>query len=282
MRRSMEELTSVMVKFQSLGSSEIDDPKEFGILLPRLLHVSPPSRVGLGSRLFSHGFDLKSRRIPFISLLVLLCCWLLTVLSLLVNNKSHGDVPGNVLLTIEGVEANNVIIETIHLSLIQFTDAKTVSSARNALDGISILSFATQAYSDESRDHTISYPSLLATQAPGMPVASNVCQNPQSAPLYPRTDYAASVAIQAQPSAGQIPAWDPSPQARPPYGSVLGTVPGQAYQSSVVPAYMNAVPPAGSSPHSQPGASSMGMSPPEANVRPGGAPPPGQPPYFGQ
>ncbi|KAK8670944.1 hypothetical protein V6N13_037556 [Hibiscus sabdariffa] len=262
-----------MVKFQSLGSSEIDDPKEFGILLPRLLHVSPPSRVGLGSRLFSHVFS------------------------------AFGFV--HKIATFEKAVGFQ--------SLIQFTDAKTVSSARNALDGISILrchdrkvakesleghciydggycklhlSYSSHidlnAYSDESRDHTISYPSLLATQAPGMPVASNVCQNPQSAPLYPRTDYAASVAIQAQPSAGQIPAWDPSPQARPPYGSVLGTVPGQAYQSSVVPAYMNAVPPAGSSPHSQPGASSMGMSPPEANVRPGGAPPPGQPPYFGQ
>ncbi|XP_057948009.1 polypyrimidine tract-binding protein homolog 1 isoform X1 [Malania oleifera] len=78
----------------------------------------------------------------------------------IVNNKSPGDVPGNVLLvTIEGVEAGDVSIDTIHLvfsafgfvhkiatfekaagfqALIQFSDAATASSARNALDGRSI------------------------------------------------------------------------------------------------------------------------------------------------
>ncbi|KAK4833209.1 hypothetical protein QYF36_000715 [Acer negundo] len=78
----------------------------------------------------------------------------------IVNNKSPGDVPGNVLLvTIEGVEAGDVSIDVIHLvfsafgfvhkiatfekaagfqALIQFTDADTASSARNALDGRSI------------------------------------------------------------------------------------------------------------------------------------------------
>ncbi|XP_027359582.1 polypyrimidine tract-binding protein homolog 1-like isoform X2 [Abrus precatorius] len=78
----------------------------------------------------------------------------------IVNNKGPGDVPGNVLLvTIEGVEAGDVSIDVIHLvfsafgfvhkiatfektagfqALIQFTDAETASSARNALDGRSI------------------------------------------------------------------------------------------------------------------------------------------------
>ncbi|CAM8991178.1 unnamed protein product [Rhodiola kirilowii] len=78
----------------------------------------------------------------------------------IVNNKSPGDVPGNVLLvTIEGVEAGDVSIDVIHLvfsafgfvhkiatfekaagfqALIQFTDAETASSAKNALDGRSI------------------------------------------------------------------------------------------------------------------------------------------------
>ncbi|XP_061350645.1 polypyrimidine tract-binding protein homolog 1-like isoform X2 [Gastrolobium bilobum] len=78
----------------------------------------------------------------------------------IVNNKSPGDIPGNVLLvTIEGVEAGDVSIDVIHLvfsafgfvhkiatfektagfqALIQFTDAETASSARNALDGRSI------------------------------------------------------------------------------------------------------------------------------------------------
>uniref|UniRef100_A0A162AKB1 RRM domain-containing protein n=1 Tax=Daucus carota subsp. sativus TaxID=79200 RepID=A0A162AKB1_DAUCS len=75
----------------------------------------------------------------------------------IVNNKGPGDVPGNVLLvTIEGVEAGDVSIDVIHLvfsafgfvhkiatfekaagfqALIQFTDAETALSAREALDG---------------------------------------------------------------------------------------------------------------------------------------------------
>ncbi|XP_050384682.1 polypyrimidine tract-binding protein homolog 1 isoform X2 [Argentina anserina] len=78
----------------------------------------------------------------------------------IVNNKSPGDVSGNVLLvTIEGVEAGDVSIDVIHLvfsafgfvhkiatfekaagfqALIQFSDADTASAARNALDGRSI------------------------------------------------------------------------------------------------------------------------------------------------
>ncbi|KAJ6826122.1 polypyrimidine tract-binding protein-like protein 1-like isoform X3 [Iris pallida] len=78
----------------------------------------------------------------------------------IVNNKSTGDVAGNVLLvTIEGVEAGDVSIDVIHLvfsafgfvhkiatfekaagfqALIQFTDSETASAARNALDGRSI------------------------------------------------------------------------------------------------------------------------------------------------
>ncbi|KAG5624241.1 hypothetical protein H5410_009459 [Solanum commersonii] len=75
----------------------------------------------------------------------------------IVNNKSPGDVPGNVLLvTIEGVEAGDVSIDVIHLvfsafgfvqkiatfekaagfqALIQFSDVGTASAAREALDG---------------------------------------------------------------------------------------------------------------------------------------------------
>ncbi|XP_042497880.1 polypyrimidine tract-binding protein homolog 1-like isoform X1 [Macadamia integrifolia] len=78
----------------------------------------------------------------------------------IVNNKSPGDVSGNVLLvTIEGVEAGDVSIDVIHLvfsafgfvhkiatfekaagfqALIQFSDAETASSACSALDGRSI------------------------------------------------------------------------------------------------------------------------------------------------
>lgn len=78
----------------------------------------------------------------------------------IVNNKSPGDTPGNVLLvTFEGVQPNDVPIEVIHLvfsafgfvhkiatfekaagfqALIQFTDVDTASSAKEALDGRSI------------------------------------------------------------------------------------------------------------------------------------------------
>ncbi|KAG6486441.1 polypyrimidine tract-binding protein homolog 1-like [Zingiber officinale] len=76
------------------------------------------------------------------------------------NNRSTGEVPGNVLLvTIEGVEDGDVSIDVIHLvfsafgfvhkiatfekaagfqALIQYTDAETAASARHALDGRSI------------------------------------------------------------------------------------------------------------------------------------------------
>ncbi|KAG0470207.1 hypothetical protein HPP92_016907 [Vanilla planifolia] len=78
----------------------------------------------------------------------------------IVNNKSSGDIAGNVLLvTIEGVEAGDVSIDVIHLvfsafgfvhkiatfekaagfqALIQFTDAETAAAARSELDGRSI------------------------------------------------------------------------------------------------------------------------------------------------
>uniref|UniRef100_A0A0E0KEA4 RRM domain-containing protein n=1 Tax=Oryza punctata TaxID=4537 RepID=A0A0E0KEA4_ORYPU len=78
----------------------------------------------------------------------------------IVNNKSPGETAGNVLLvTIEGVQANDVTIDVIHLvfsafgfvhkiatfekaagfqALIQYTDAATASAAREALDGRSI------------------------------------------------------------------------------------------------------------------------------------------------
>ncbi|KAJ0988539.1 hypothetical protein J5N97_006895 [Dioscorea zingiberensis] len=78
----------------------------------------------------------------------------------IVNNKSSGDVAGNVLLvTIEGVEPGDVSIDVIHLvfstfgfvhkiatfekaagfqALIQFSTPEIASGARNALDGRSI------------------------------------------------------------------------------------------------------------------------------------------------
>ncbi|CAO2816311.1 unnamed protein product [Amaranthus hypochondriacus] len=78
----------------------------------------------------------------------------------IVNNKSPGDTPGNVLLvTMEGVQPGDITIEVIHLvfsafgfvhkiatfekaagfqALIQFSDIETASAAKEALDGRSI------------------------------------------------------------------------------------------------------------------------------------------------
>ncbi|KAL5145624.1 Polypyrimidine tract-binding 2 [Glycine soja] len=78
----------------------------------------------------------------------------------IVNNKTTADVPGNVLLvTIEGADARLVSIDVLHLvfsafgfvhkittfektagfqALVQFSDAETATSAKDALDGRSI------------------------------------------------------------------------------------------------------------------------------------------------
>ncbi|KAK7311461.1 hypothetical protein RJT34_09616 [Clitoria ternatea] len=78
----------------------------------------------------------------------------------IVNNKTAADVPGNVLLvTIEGSDARLVSIDVLHLvfsafgfvhkittfektagfqALVQFSDAETATSAKDALDGRSI------------------------------------------------------------------------------------------------------------------------------------------------
>ncbi|GLU11059.1 hypothetical protein SLE2022_278300 [Rubroshorea leprosula] len=182
-------------------------------------------------------------------------------------------------------------------ALIQYPDITTAAVAKDALEGHCIydggycklhLSYSrhtdlnVKAYSDKSRDYTIPDSSLLAAQQ--IPAAPTVWQNPQAAPLYHGTEYAAPAAVQSQVSAGQVPAWDPNLQARSSYASVPGTFSGQTYPASSVPAYVAAVTPASSSPLSHPvGASSL-MSHPGAqpNVRPSGAAVPGQPPYYSQ
>ncbi|KAL8475709.1 hypothetical protein ACS0TY_028391 [Phlomoides rotata] len=90
----------------------------------------------------------------------------------IVNNKSPGDVPGNVLLvTIEGVEAGDVSIDVIHLvfsafgfvykiatfekaagfqALIQYGDVQTASTARDSLDGRSIPRYLLPSHVNES------------------------------------------------------------------------------------------------------------------------------------
>ncbi|GLT36192.1 hypothetical protein SLA2020_105860 [Shorea laevis] len=185
-------------------------------------------------------------------------------------------------------------------ALIQYPDITTAAVAKDALEAHSIydggycklhLSYSrhtdlnVKAYSDKSRDYTIPDSSLLAVQqTPGVPAAPTVWQNPQAAPLYPGTEYAAPAAVHSQVSIGQIPAWDPNLQARSTYASVPGTFPAQTYPASSSSTYAVAAMPAGSSPLSQASLASIRMSQMSAqpNVRPGGSPVPGQPPYYSQ
>ncbi|KDO72603.1 hypothetical protein CISIN_1g026756mg [Citrus sinensis] len=129
------------------------------------------------------------------------------------------------------------------------------------------------AYSDKSRDYTVQDQTLLATQQiPSVPAAPSVWQSHQAAPMYSGSEYATAVPGQVPP--GQVPSWNPSAQAGPAaYVSASGPFPGQTYPQSPVFAYATAPTPTGSSPLSltQPGV------PP---VRPGGASPPGHPPYY--
>ncbi|ERN00316.1 hypothetical protein AMTRI_Chr01g130860 [Amborella trichopoda] len=86
----------------------------------------------------------------------------------IVNNKTTGDTPSNVLLvTIEGVEAGDVSIDVLHLvfsafgfvhkiatfektagfqALVQFSDSETAAAAKNALDGRSIPRYLLQEH----------------------------------------------------------------------------------------------------------------------------------------
>lgn len=123
--------------------------------------------------------------------------------------------------------------------------------------------------------------------AGGQVSAPTAWQNPQAGPMYPMNNYAAGP---TQVPAGQVPAWDPAVQAGGPvYASAPGTFPGQTYSAPPVPTYVTAAMPVGSSPLSQsstisPGVASMPMTQTgvQPNLRPGGAPPVGQPPYYGR
>ncbi|KAB5516397.1 hypothetical protein DKX38_027045 [Salix brachista] len=144
-----------------------------------------------------------------------------------------------------------------------------------------------KAFSDKSRDYTIPNASFLTAQAPGLHTAPTIWQNPQAGSMYPGSNYA-STAAAAQVPPGQVPAWDQTMQAGGPgYASARGTYPGQTYPNP--PAYASSAIPPGSSPLSysspiSPGVASMGMTHPGAqpNMRPGGASPPGQAPYYGR
>ncbi|GJN18363.1 hypothetical protein PR202_gb05516 [Eleusine coracana subsp. coracana] len=57
-------------------------------------------------------------------------------------NRSTGEAAGNVLLVgLEGVAPDSVSVDVLHLALIQFSDAETATSAKDALDGRCIPSY---------------------------------------------------------------------------------------------------------------------------------------------
>ncbi|XP_024444932.1 polypyrimidine tract-binding protein homolog 1 isoform X2 [Populus trichocarpa] len=188
-------------------------------------------------------------------------------------------------------------------ALIQYPDVATAAVAKETLEGHCIydggycklhLSYSrhtdlnVKAFSDKSRDYTIPDASFLTAQAPGLHTAPTTWQNPQAGSMYLGSNYATTAAAPAQVPPGQVAAWDPSMQAGGPgYSSVRGMYPGQTYPTP--PAYASSALPPGSSPHSysspiSPGVASMGMTHPgvQPNMRPGGASPPGQTPYYGR
>uniref|UniRef100_A0A6M2FDC2 PTBP1-like RNA recognition motif 2 domain-containing protein n=1 Tax=Populus davidiana TaxID=266767 RepID=A0A6M2FDC2_9ROSI len=188
-------------------------------------------------------------------------------------------------------------------ALIQYPDVATAAVAKETLEGHCIydggycklhLSYSrhtdlnVKAFSDKSRDYTIPDASFLTAQAPGPHAAPTTWQNPQAGSMYLGSNYATTAAAPAQVPPGQVAAWDLTMQAGGPgYASVRGMYPGQTYPTP--PAYASSAIPPGSSPHSysspiSPGVASMGMTHPgvQPNMRPGGASPPGQTPYYGR
>ncbi|OVA08979.1 RNA recognition motif domain [Macleaya cordata] len=172
-------------------------------------------------------------------------------------------------------------------ALIQYPDIPTAAAAKEALEGHCIydggycklhLSYSrhtdlnVKAHNDRSRDYTIPESGLLPMQqaASALPTSGSGWQNPQAASMYPG----------AQLPDGQMASssWDPSMQAgRQAYGSVPTTFPGHpAYSSAGSSSFLQSEP--------QAGVASQRMPPygHQPNVRPGGVPPTGQPPYYGQ
>ncbi|KAK6913281.1 RNA recognition motif domain [Dillenia turbinata] len=177
-------------------------------------------------------------------------------------------------------------------ALVQYPDVTTAAVAKESLEGHCIydggycklhLSYSrhtdlnVKAFSDKSRDYTIPEMGYLVPQATGLSSAPTVWANPHAAQTFPGSDYSAA-AVQAQVPPGQVPSWDPTGQVNSlTFASVPGTFPGQTFSPTSSPAYSTAVIPPGSTPIAQTGP----VSPVQANMRPGGASPPGLPPFYG-
>ncbi|THU53177.1 hypothetical protein C4D60_Mb10t11640 [Musa balbisiana] len=175
-------------------------------------------------------------------------------------------------------------------ALIQYPDVTTAAVAKEALEGHCIydggycklhLSYSrhtdlnVKAYSDKSRDYTISSTGILShPQASSVPGASTGWQtNPQVAGTS-----VASIGMQAPVPVGQTAAWDPSKTT---FASPDGTFPGQPFvPSSGAPFPISGGPPsapAGYFQASQQQRPQYGVQPRPASS----APPFGQPPgYF--
>ncbi|XP_052195981.1 polypyrimidine tract-binding protein homolog 1-like isoform X2 [Diospyros lotus] len=188
-------------------------------------------------------------------------------------------------------------------ALIQYPDVAMAAVAKNALEGHCIydggycklhLTYSRhsdlniKAYSDKSRDYTAPESGLVAIQqAPGATTATP-WQNPQASPMFPRGEFPADGAVPAQAPGSQVPSWDPNMGAgRPTFVSVPNAFHGQMYPPASAPDHVTAATPAASLPPVQIGqmsptlpSSGVSQRVGQANVRPGGSLPPGQPSYY--
>ncbi|URE47225.1 polypyrimidine tract-binding protein [Musa troglodytarum] len=171
-------------------------------------------------------------------------------------------------------------------ALIQYPDVTTAAVAKEALEGHCIydggycklhLSYSrhtdlnVKAYSDKSRDYTISSTGILSNpQASSVPSASTGWQtNPQVAGTS-----VGSIGMQAPVPVGQAAAWDPSKTT---FASPAGTFPGQPF----VPSAGAPFPTSGGPPSAPAGYFQAPQQRPQYGVQPrpaSGAPPYGQPP----
>lgn len=152
-----------------------------------------------------------------------------------------------------------------------------------------------QAHNDRSRDYTIPGSGILPLQqASSVPTVATAWQNPQSAPLFGGTDFAAS--MQPHVTDGQMPAWDASVRAgRPAVVPGPSTFSGQTSVPSSSTPYSTSGALPGPPPESLAGYMKSGsfqhqdqvMGPQgvpqygyQPNARPGGSPTTGLPPAY--
>ncbi|RWV80463.1 hypothetical protein GW17_00058268, partial [Ensete ventricosum] len=204
---------------------------------------------------FQHFLVVKSNWVQ-LQFLLLCCCWLLEYLiqfSLFPSDVTTAAVAKEAL---EGHCIYDGGYCKLHLSYSRHTDLNV------------------KAYSDKSRDYTISSSGMLSNpQASSVPSASTGWQtNPQAAGTS-----VGSIGMQAPVPAGQTAAWDPSKTT---FATSAGTFPGQPF----VPSAGAPFPTSGGPPSAPAGYFQASQQRPQYGVQPrpsSGAPPFGHPPgYF--